>query len=66
MKQQQPVTETVQEQVEKALDGRTRRWLSLEAKIPESELSRKMNEKADFSQDEIDRINAALKANIKL
>ncbi len=63
---QQPVIETVQEQIEKALDGRTRRWLSLEAKIPESELSKKMNEKADFSQEEINRINSALKAQIKL
>lgn len=63
---QQPAIEPVQEQIEKALDGRTRRWLSLEAKIPESELSRKMNEKTEFTQEEVDRINSALKAKIKL
>jgi hypothetical protein len=53
------------DQVEKAMDGRTQRWLSLEAKIPESELSRKMNGVTDFTEDEITRINESLKSNIK-
>ena len=29
------------EKIKEAMDGRTQRWLSLNAKIPESELSRK-------------------------
>ena len=33
------------ERIKEALDGRTQRWLSLNAKIPESELSRKMQGK---------------------
>tara|TARA_R110000868_G_scaffold177772_2_gene416808 strand:+ start:436 stop:630 length:195 start_codon:yes stop_codon:yes gene_type:complete len=53
------------EQVEKAMDGRTQRWLSLEAKIPESELSRKMNNVTDFTDEEISRINEVLKSDIK-
>lgn len=53
------------EQVEKAMDGRTQRWLSLEAKIPESELSRKMNGVSEFTDEEIARINEALKSKIK-
>lgn len=53
------------EQVEKAMDGRTQRWLSLEAKIPESELSRKMNSVTEFTDEEIERINDVLKSNIK-
>ena len=53
------------DQVEKAMDGRTQRWLSLEAKIPESELSRKMNGGTFFTEDEINRINDVLKSNIK-
>ena len=36
-------TETIQEQIKKALDGRTQRWLSFKAEIAESELSRKIN-----------------------
>lgn len=57
---------TVQEQIEVALDGRTQRWLALNAKIPESELSKKMNEKISFTQEEVDRINEALKSTIQL
>lgn len=61
----QPVV-TIQEQIETALDGRTQRWLALQARIPESELSKKMNDRAEFTQEEIDRINEALKSKIKL
>jgi plasmid maintenance system antidote protein VapI len=58
-------TISVAEQVEKAMDGRTQRWLSLEAKIPESELSRKMNGVTEFTDEEITRINEVLKSKIK-
>lgn len=53
------------QQVEKAMDGRTQRWLSLNARIHETELSKKMNGIVDFTQDEIDRINEVLKSSIK-
>ena len=57
---------TVQEQVEVALDGRTQRWLSLNARIPESELSKKMNGYLKFMEAEIARINEILKSSIVL
>jgi len=57
---------TVQEQVEVALDGRTQRWLSLNARIPESELSKKMNGYLKFTEAEIARINDILKSSIEL
>lgn len=56
---------SIAEQVEKALDGRTQRWLSLNARIHETELSKKMNGLVDFTEDEISRINEALKSKIK-
>lgn len=60
------LTPTVAEQVLTALDGRTQRWLSLRAQIPESELSRKMNGKIKFTKLEIDHINSVLGSQIKL
>lgn len=51
------------EKIKEALDGRTQRWLSLNAKIPESELSRKMQGKLLFTDAEISRINMALKTD---
>ena len=51
------------ERIKEALDGRTQRWLSLNAKIPESELSRKMQGKLLFTNAEISRINEALKTD---
>ena len=51
------------ERIKEALDGRTQRWLSLNAKIPESELSRKMQGKLLFTDPEISRINEALKTD---
>ena len=51
------------ERIKEALDGRTQRWLSLNAKIPESELSRKMQGKLLFTNLEISRINEALKTD---
>ena len=59
------VITSLADQVEKAMDGRTQRWLALEAKIPESELSRKMNGISEFTEEEIDRINLVLKSKIK-
>lgn len=57
---------SIPDQVRDALDGRTQRWLSFNVKIPESDLSKKMNNSVPFTQEEIDRINAVLKSNIKL
>lgn len=56
---------SVPEQIKVALDGRTQRWLSLEVKIPESDLSKKMNNELEFNDDEIKRINDRLKSTIK-
>ncbi len=57
---------SISEQIKVALDGRTQRWLSLEAKIPEADLSKKMNgvEGFLFTQEEINRINARLGCTI--
>ena len=52
------------ERIKEAMDGRTQRWLSLNAKIPESELSRKMQGKLLFTDSEITRINEALKTDL--
>jgi hypothetical protein len=54
----------IHERIKEALDGRTQRWLSLNAKIPESELSRKMQGKLLFTNTEIIRINEALKTDL--
>lgn len=51
---------SVQEQIKTALDGRTRRWLSIKAGIAEGEINKKINGKARFSEDEIKKINEAL------
>ncbi len=56
---------SIPEQVVKALDGRTQRWLSVNARIHETELSKKMNGIIEFTDEEISRINEALKCNIK-
>lgn len=55
---------TVGKQVKEALDGRSNRWLSLKVGIPESELSKKINDKINFSDEEIYRINKLLKKTI--
>lgn len=57
---------SIVKQVEAALDGRTQRWLALQIKMPETDLSKKMNEKADFTEDEIKEINKVLKSKIKI
>ncbi len=51
------------EEIKTALDSRTQRWLSLNAKIPESELSRKMKGKNNFIDSELQRINELLKTS---
>jgi hypothetical protein len=57
-------TMKLHERIKEAMDGRTQRWLSLNAKIPESELSRKMQGKLLFTDSEITRINQALKTDL--
>jgi len=56
---------SIPKQVEIALDGRTQRWLALNARIHETEVSKKMNGAVEFSDDEIARINELLKSKIK-
>ncbi len=56
---------TIPQQVKAALDGRTHRWLAMEIRIPETELSKKMNGHMDFTNEEISSINLRLKAKIK-
>lgn len=57
---------TIQEEVQLLLDGRTQRWLALEIKMPESELSKKMNGVIKFTSEDIEKINARLNGDIKL
>ncbi len=57
-------TMKLHEKIKEDMDGRTQRWLSLNAKIPESELSRKMQGKLLFTDSEIARINEALKTDL--
>lgn len=56
---------SVAEQVVMALDGRPQRWLALRIMMPEDELSKRMNDKKEFSDEEIKKINELLKSNIK-
>ena len=56
----------IPKQVEILLDGRTQRWLAMEIKMPESDLSKRMKGIVKFQQDEIDRINTRLNGSIKL
>lgn len=51
---------SIVDQITRALDGRTQRWLSFEARIGESELSKKMNEVMDFTDEELERISTRL------
>lgn len=57
---------TIPKQVEILLDGRTQRWLAMEIKMPETDLSKRMKGFVKFQQDEIDRINTRLNGSIKL
>ncbi len=51
---------TIPEQVTKALDGRTQRWLSFEIRVPEQQLSRKMKMVLPFTKEELSRIEERL------
>lgn len=55
---------SVIDQVKVALDGRTQRWLALEIKMPEDNMSKRMTGVVEFTQQEIDAINNRLKSNI--
>lgn len=55
---------SVIEQVKIALDGRTQRWLALEIKMPEDNMSKRMTGTVQFTKEEIDSINERLKSNI--
>ena len=52
------------EQITKALDGRTQRWLSIETGIKEDYLSRKMKGLVGFSDEELSAI--AKRLNFKI
>ena len=56
---------SIPDQIKQALDGRTQRWLCFKAEIAESELSRKMKGKEQFTTEEISRINNLLGSNIR-
>lgn len=57
---------SVIEQVKVALDGRTQRWLALEIKMPEDNMSKRMTGTVQFTQEEINSINERLKSNIEI
>ena len=59
---------TIQEQIKKALDGRSQRWLSLEIKMPESNFSKKMSGKDGyvFTEEDVKKINKRLNCEISL
>jgi hypothetical protein len=59
------VKSSITEQIEAALDGRTRRWLSFEVKIPETELSMRMTGKVPFKNEELRRIEKRLKFKLE-
>lgn len=52
------------EKIEQALDGRSYRWLALEIKMPETELSKRMNGHIEFSEDELTKIHDRLNENL--
>lgn len=52
------------EKIKIALDGRSYRWLSLEIRMPESELSKRMNGKIKFTEDELLAIDRRLNYNL--
>ena len=57
---------TVPEQVTIALDGRTQRWLSFEIRIPEGDLSKKMNGLNEFTQEDLQKIEERLNYKFEL
>ena len=61
---EEKVLNPVIEKIKTALDGRSYRWLSMEIKMPEAELSKRMNGHIDFSDDEISKIDERLNGNL--
>jgi len=55
---------SIPEQIRVALDGRTQRWLSFETRIPEPDVSEKMKGRAEFTKEELAKIEARLKFKI--
>ncbi len=53
-------------QIKKALDGRSQRWLALQIRMPETNLSKKLQGERNFTFADITAINKALKSNIQL
>lgn len=47
-------------QLKAALDGRSQRWLALEVKMPEFDISRKLKGKCTWKQGELSRIEKRL------
>lgn len=60
MKETKVAPAPIHEQVTKALDGRTQRWLSFEIRMPEQELSKKMNGYLRFTEDDLKKIEDRL------
>jgi hypothetical protein len=58
--EQEKIKLSIPEQVKIALDGRTQRWLSFEIRVPEPELSQKMNGSLEFSDAELEKISKRL------
>jgi len=58
------IKKTLKQKIEEALDGRTQRWLSFEVRIPEAELSKKVNGIIEFTESEIEKINKRLGSSI--
>lgn len=56
---------SIPEQIKAAMDGRTQRWLSMKAMIPEADLSNKMKGKSEFTDEELRTISSLLKVKIK-
>lgn len=65
MSEMDKVILSIPDQVKLALDGRTQRWLALNIKMPETDLSKRMNGLVEFSDEEIKSINQLLKSKIK-
>lgn len=61
--EQEKVLSPVIPKIKIALDGRSYRWLALEIKMPETELSKRMNGHIDFSTEELETIDTVLNGN---
>lgn len=56
---------SIPKQVEKAMDGRPQRWLALRIMMPEDELSKRMNGKKEFTDEELKKISELLDVKFK-